>query len=53
LESYARPQQNVAAIAPASAAVPKQLRFAQALALISAEPFLTLRKQRWLLQSLY
>ena len=29
LESYARPQQNVAAIAPASAAVPKQLRFAQ------------------------
>jgi putative ABC transport system substrate-binding protein len=25
----ARPQQNVAAIAPASAAVPKQLRFAQ------------------------
>jgi hypothetical protein len=47
----ARPQQNVAAIAPASAAVLKQLRFAQhgralrqplerALALTSAEPFL-------------
>ena len=29
LETYARSQQNVAAIAPASAAVPKQLRFAQ------------------------
>ena len=29
LESYPRPKQNVAAITPASVAVPKQLRFAQ------------------------